>query len=144
MAGDHAGYALKEKVVAYLKEHGFEVIDAGPGNGEQSVDYPDFAHRAAEWVANGQAQLGVVMCGSGNGVNIVANKHQGVRSALAWDPRIAALARQHNNANMLALPARFLTEEEALRIVDAYLDSRFEGGRHQTRVEKIEQAKGAA
>jgi ribose 5-phosphate isomerase B len=102
------------------------------------VDYPDFAHPVAAAVAADNNALGVLICGSGNGVNITANKHAGVRSALAWSPELATLARQHNNANIIALPARFISPQEAVAIVDAFLDAQFEGGRHQRRVEKIE------
>lgn len=116
---------------------GMEVLDEG-SPGPESVDYPDYAHKVAEAVAEGTADLGIVVCGSGNGVNIAANKHRGIRSALAWNPEVAALARQHNDANILALPARFINEREALAIVEAFLTSQFEGGRHQARIEKIE------
>lgn len=106
----------------------------------ESVDYPDHAHAVAAAVAGHQAELGILICGSGNGVAITANKHRGVRAALAWLPELGRLAREHNNANVLALPARFISVEQALAVVDAFLDARFEGGRHQVRVEKIEQA----
>lgn len=114
-----------------------EVLDKGT-NTLHSVDYPDHAHAVAQAVGDGTSQLGVVICGSANGVNITANKHHGVRSAIAWRPDVARLAREHNNANVLALPARFITTAEALSIVDAFLSASFEGGRHQRRVEKIE------
>ncbi len=137
IGSDHAGFELKAKVHAHLTELGHTVIDHGTHTAE-STDYPDHAHRVAEDVARGAAELGVVICGSGNGVNISANKHAGVRSALAWEPVIAELARQHNNANVLALPARFISTDKGLRTVDAFLAAHFEGGRHQRRVEKIE------
>lgn len=138
IASDHAGFDLKQKLVDHLVTRGFEVLDLGT-DGPISVDYPDQAHRLAEEVAQGRYELGLLLCGSGNGVNIVANKHKGVRSALAWLPEVAALARSHNDANVLAVPARFVTEEEGKNIVDAFLAATFEGGRHQRRVEKIEQ-----
>ncbi len=137
IGSDHAGTDLKERVVQYLSGLGHEVTDLGT-HGKDSVDYPDFAHAVAEAVAGDSGRLGIVICGSGNGVNISANRHRGVRSALAWKPEIAKLAREHNDANVLALPARHITEEEALAIVEAFLSSRFEGGRHQQRVLKID------
>ena len=137
IGGDHAGFVLKEEVKSHLTLQGVEVADAGTRSLE-SVDYPDFAHAVAKGIANEEADLGILICGSGNGVNITANKHKGVRSALAWNAEVAALARQHNNANILALPARFVTTEEAFAIVDAFLAARFEGGRHQRRADKIE------
>lgn len=114
-----------------------QVLDQGVDS-EQSADYPEFAHKVAAMVASHAADLGIVICGSGNGVNITANKHRGIRSALAWDPEVARLARQHNDANVLALPARFLGTAQALVIVDAFLSAVFEGGRHQRRVSQIE------
>ncbi|MEM9024676.1 MAG: RpiB/LacA/LacB family sugar-phosphate isomerase, partial [Bacteroidota bacterium] len=102
-----------------------------------SVDYPDFAHPVAEAVENGTAELGILMCGSGNGINMSANKHAAIRAALSWTPEIAALARQHNNANVLTLPARFISEETAVAILDSFLAASFEGGRHERRVNKI-------
>ena len=137
IGSDHAGIDLKHLLKDHLRARGFEVTDKGT-HIKDSVDYPDFAHPVADGVARDPQVLGILICGSGNGVNITANKHTGVRSALAWKPEIAALARQHNNANILALPARFITTEEALRIVDAYMDATFEGGRHLLRVNKIE------
>jgi ribose 5-phosphate isomerase B len=113
------------------------MVDLGPNNSD-SVDYPDFAHKVASNVETGDTQLGILICGSGNGVCITANKHHGVRAALAWAPELASLARQHNNANVICLPARFISQETAFEIVDAYLNSSFEGGRHETRVNKIE------
>lgn len=138
IGNDHAGTALKNELIRYLKEMGHRVADHGYG-GADSVDYPDFAHPVAEAVSGGDAQLGVLICGSGNGVNMAANKHHGVRSALAWNQEVARLARTHNNANVVALPARFISEKEAVAILDAFLSATFEGGRHQRRVEKIEE-----
>lgn len=136
IGADHAGYGLKEELKALLEDKGVEVSDFGT-DGEDSVDYPDFGHPVASAVAGKQANLGVVICGSGNGINMSVNKHQGIRSALCWQPEIAALARQHNDANILALPSRFVTTEEAKAILESFLDSEFEGGRHQRRVSKI-------
>lgn len=133
---DHAGYELKEFVSKFLKEKGYEIQDEGTYSLD-SVDYPDFSHKVAESVANKEVDFGVLICGSANGVSISANKHKNVRAAIAWIPEIAALAKQHNNANILSLPARYVSNEEAQAIVEAYLDAEFEGGRHQRRVEKI-------
>ena len=134
---DHAGYELKEKLKAHLATNGHVVLDKGT-HGLESVDYPDFAHAVAEAVAKGEAELGLLICGSGNGVNMTANKHAGIRGALAWRADVAALAREHNNANVLSMPARFITPEEANAMADAFLGASFEGGRHQRRAEKIE------
>lgn len=137
IGSDHAGMDLKHHLKDHLKSEGFQVTDKGT-HVKESVDYPDFAHAVAGGVLAEAGALGIVICGSGNGVNISANRHRGIRSALAWKPEIAKLARQHNNANVLALPARFITESEAVAIVDAFLGAHFEAGRHQRRVEKIE------
>lgn len=137
IGSDHAGFDLKQEVLSHLGKSGLNVIDRGTASAA-SVDYPDFAHRVASDVEHGESQLGIVICGSGNGVNITANKHHGVRSALAWTPEIARLAREHNDANVLALPARFIDKATATAIVDAFLGAAFEGGRHARRVEKIE------
>lgn len=133
---DHAGFPYRLPIIAYLEEKGIEVVDHGAYSAA-SVDYPDFAHRVAADVLSGEAELGIVLCGSGNGVAMTVNKHQGIRGALCWIPEIASLARQHNDANVLALPVRFIDETTALAIVSAFLDASFEGGRHQTRVNKI-------
>lgn len=133
---DHAGFPYKEAIIARLKTREIAVIDHGT-HSPDSVDYPDFVHPVAEDVENGKADLGIVLCGSGNGVAITANKHQGIRAALCWLPELAALARQHNDANIMALPVRFISEEVALACVDAFLDAAFEGGRHARRVGKI-------
>ena len=137
IGGDHAGYGLKRILVERLRSSGFTVLDQGTDSVD-SMDYPDPAHRVAQLVQEGDAVLGVLICGSGNGVNIVANKHHGVRSALAWNEELARLGRQHNNANVLALPARFIDQELAERILEAFLHADSEGGRHLRRVEKIE------
>lgn len=136
MASDHAGYALKQVVKAYLESEEYEVKDFGTFS-EESCDYPDYAHPAALAVESGEYPRGIAMCGSGNGIQITLNKHQGIRAALCWLPELASLARQHNDANFLVLPARFIPHEEALEIVKAYLAADFEGGRHQRRVDKI-------
>lgn len=136
MACDHAGFELKEYIKQILTERGNEVRDFGTDSAE-SMDYPDTAHPLAEAVEAGDVDFGVAMCGSGNGITMTLNKHQGVRAALCWAPDIAALAKQHNNANILSMPARFISKEEAVAILDAYLDARFEGGRHQRRIDKI-------
>lgn len=136
IASDHAGFVLKEKLKSYLQEKGYEIEDFGT-HSEESCDYPDFAHPAAEAVESGKCDLGIGMCGSGNGFQIALNKHQGIRAALCWLPELASLARQHNDANFLVLPARFVSFEEAKKITDAYLSASFEGGRHERRVKKI-------
>jgi ribose 5-phosphate isomerase B len=133
---DHAGFELKQHIIKHLESKGFILDDKGCYS-EESIDYPDFAHPVASLVENTPGMKGILLCGSGNGINMTANKHQGVRSALCWTPEIAALARQHNDANILTLPARFLDLETALQIVDTFFSTDFEGGRHQNRVNKI-------
>ena len=135
-ASDHAGFDLKNKVKEYVQSLGYETVDFGTDS-DASCDYPDYAHPAAEAVEKGECDFGIAMCGSGNGIQMTLNKHQGIRAALCWLPELAALAKQHNNANILVLPARFITEEEGLRIVKAYLEAEYEGGRHQRRIDKI-------
>lgn len=135
-ASDHAGYALKKELEAWLASRGYEIEDFGTDS-EQSCDYPDYAHPAAEAVESGRANFGICMCGTGNGIQMTLNKHQGIRAALCWEPELAALAKQHNNANILVLPARFITPDKAKEVVDAYLNATFEGGRHQRRIDKI-------
>ncbi len=137
IGSDHAGFELKEYLKDHLNGSGHTVADKGTTSLD-SVDYPTFAHAVADAVAKKEGDIGVVICGSGNGVNITANKHEGVRSALGWLPEVASLARQHNNANVLALPARFISNEEGVSILDAFLGAEFEGGRHLRRVEGIE------
>lgn len=136
MACDHAGYELKEVVKQKLIEKGFEVKDYGTYSSE-SVDYPDYAHPLGAAINRGEFARGIVICGSGNGVQMTVNKYPNVRCALCWTPEIASLGRQHNNCNVIALPARFISQETALEIVDVFLTTEFEGGRHQRRVEKI-------
>jgi ribose 5-phosphate isomerase B len=136
IGSDHAGFILKEAIIKHLQSKGFELKDYGCYS-EESIDYPDYAHPVSEYITSNEGSLGILICGSGNGINMTANKHQGVRSALCWNPEIALLARQHNNANIIAIPARFITIEAALLMVDVFLATSFEGGRHQLRVNKI-------
>lgn len=135
IACDHAGFEYKEYLKKQLQDL-FEIQDFGTFSTE-SADYPDFVHPAAESVEKGENEFGVLICGSGEGVQITANKHQQIRCALCWMPELAVLSRQHNNANMVALPARFIAKELALEIVEKFLNTAFEGGRHERRVEKI-------
>lgn len=136
IACDHAGYEMKEFLVGYLGAKGFDVEDFGTDSPE-SVDYPDFAHPLADAVESGELAMGVGLCGSGEGIAITLNKHQGIRAALSWTPQIAHLSRQHNNSNVLVLPARFITNDEAMAIVDEWLATDFEGGRHERRIAKM-------
>tara|TARA_R110002049_G_scaffold59518_11_gene160936 strand:+ start:3517 stop:3948 length:432 start_codon:yes stop_codon:yes gene_type:complete len=136
IGNDHAGTDYKNTIVDYLKNEGHEVINHGT-NSNDSVDYPDFVHPVASDVENKTVDFGIIICGSGNGANMTANKHQKVRSALCWTKEITALAREHNDANILSIPARFTSEPQALEMVKTFLTTPFEGGRHQRRVEKI-------
>ena len=136
LAADHAGYALKEEIKKRLISQGYAIADFGTHSSD-SIDYPDVAHPLAHAVEEGKAAFGIALCGSGNGVSMTLNKHRSIRSALCWTPETATLARQHNNANICALPARFITPESAFEIVETFLNTSFEGGRHQRRVEKI-------
>ena len=136
IGSDHAGFALKGQLKRKLEAEGFDVKDYGTFS-EESMDYPDVAHPLAHDIQCGKAERGILICGSGNGVSMVANKYPGVRAALCWQPELAALARQHNNANILTLPARFIPQETAEACVEAFLQTEFEGGRHSRRVEKI-------
>jgi len=136
VANDHAGVELKLAVAKHLEANGYTVINLGTDTLD-SVDYPDFAHPLAKAIEERKAQFGILICGSANGVCITANKHQNVRAALCWKNEIASLARQHNDANVLGLPARFITIEEGIEMVDTFLNTAFEGGRHQGRVDKI-------
>lgn len=136
IASDHAGFEMKEHLKAFLGKKGLEIKDFGTYSAE-SMDYPDVAHPLAESVEKGEVEFGIALCGSGNGISMTLNKHQGVRAALCWNEELAALSRQHNNANVLSLPARFISVAEAEKIVDSYMAASFEGGRHQRRVEKI-------
>lgn len=136
IASDHAGYELKEKIICrFQKDYEFE--NYGPFCSD-SVDYPDYAHPVANKIVNGEYEYGILICGTGNGIGMTANKHAGIRAALCWNKEIAALARQHNNANVLVLPARFIAEEDAFQVVETFFTTAFEGGRHQRRVEKID------
>lgn len=136
IGGDHAGYTYKGMVKEVLEELGHEVTDFGPDS-DASVDYPDHVHPLAQSVSNKETDFGILICGSGNGVAITANKHKQIRAALCWKPELAQLAREHNNANVLCIPARFVSETEAADMVRVFLKTDFEGGRHQTRVSKI-------
>jgi ribose 5-phosphate isomerase B len=136
IGADHAGYSYKELLIKYLKNNGHSVKDFGTHNLD-SVDYPDFAHPVATAVEKNEYELGILLCGSANGVAITANKHQHIRAAICWTEEIASLARQHNNANVLCIPARFVAEEIAKKITDTFLTTPFEGGRHEKRVNKI-------
>lgn len=133
---DHAGFKTKEIIIKHLITKGLEVKDFGCFS-EESIDYPDFAHPVAEMVVTHVGMKGILLCGSGNGINMTANKHQGIRSALCWKTEIAELARLHNDANIMAIPARFVSDEEAIKMVDVFLSTGFEGGRHQNRIDKI-------
>lgn len=137
LGGDHAGYQLKEKIKSFLVAKNYEVVDFGPKN-EKSCDYPDIAHPLAVAVKEGQCKFGIAICGSANGINMALNKHSGIRSAISWKVELASLARQHNDANILALPARFMDSETALKCVESFLKEEFEGGRHSRRVNKID------
>lgn len=136
IGGDHAGYEYKKKLIAFLMDKGYEVKDFGPSNSD-AVDYPDYVHPLCEAIENDEMGMGVIICGSGNGVAITANKHQGIRAAICWNEDLAALARQHNDANLVAIPARFISFEMAEKIAEIFLKTEFEGGRHARRVDKI-------
>lgn len=136
IGGDHAGVEYKAAIIKHLNGHGYRMSDFGTYTSE-SVDYPDYAHPTASSVETGETSFGILVCGSANGVAITANKHQGIRAAICWQKEIAELARQHNNANILCIPARFISVEEALKITDAFIKTPFEGGRHANRVNKI-------
>lgn len=136
IGNDHAGTKYKFKIVDHLNKKNFKVVNHGTDL-EESVDYPDFIHPVAEDVKNKKSEIGVIICGSGNGASMSANKHKGVRSALCWNNEICKLSREHNNANILSIPARYVSIEEAIEMVEIFINTPFEGGRHQTRVEKI-------
>lgn len=135
-ASDHAGYQMKEMLKNYMSEKGYEPVDFGT-NSEESCDYADYAHPAAVAVEKGECEFGIAVCGSGNGIGMTLNKHQGIRAGLAWMEDLADLAKRHNNANFLVLPGRFISDFMAKNIVDAYLAAPFEGGRHQRRIDKM-------
>lgn len=136
IAADHAGYEMKASIVKYLEEKGYKVVDLGTDS-KESVNYPDFGHPLAEMVEAGIADLGFSLCGSGNGINMVTNKHQGIRGALCWNREISELARSHNNANICSIPARFVDNETVREIIDAFLETDYEGGRHDIRISHI-------
>ena len=136
IGNDHAGPEYKKAIVDFLKQKGHEIVNHGTDTFD-SVDYPDFGHPVAIDVSTGKADFGVVICGSGNGINMTVNIHQGIRSALCWDKEIASLARQHNDANIISIPARFTSIQQAVEMVDTFLNTNFEGGRHANRVNKI-------
>lgn len=136
IGADHAGFEYKQNLITELEAQGYDIVDFGT-HSIDSVDYPDFAHPVASSVEAKEAALGILICGSANGVAITANKHQGIRAAICWLPELAALARQHNNANVVCIPARFISLAEASQIVSTFLTTAFEGGRHERRVEKI-------
>jgi ribose 5-phosphate isomerase B len=138
IASDHAGVEMKGRLVAELKKLGYQPDDIGSNDPEAADDYPDYAHPLAKEVSTGQAKRGILLCGSGIGMDIVANRYPGVRAALAWEPEIGELSRKHNNSNVLVLPARFMSEDAAVKTMKAWLDAKFEGGRHERRVEKID------
>ncbi len=136
IGNDHAGPDYKKAIVDFLKAKGYEINNYGTDTND-SVDYPDFGHPVALDVENGKVDFGIVICGSGNGIAMTANKYQGIRAALCWTKEIAALARQHNDANIISIPARFTSIPQAVEMVDTFLSTNFEGGRHATRVNKI-------
>lgn len=137
IGSDHAGFALKTDLIKYLGSKGMQITDKGCYSTDRA-DYPDYGHAVANAVVNHDCDFGIVICGSGNGINMSVNKHKGIRGALCWNAEVAALAKQHNNANIIALPARYISTNEAIACVDAYLNAVFEGGRHQERIEKID------
>lgn len=143
LCSDHAGYEMKQAIIGHLHQEGFGTDDFGTHSSE-SCDYPDFAHPCAKAVEAGDDALGIAMCGTGNGIGMTLNKHQGIRAGLAWEPEIASLIRRHNNANIIVFPARFITNDEAVAMLDAYFAAQFEGGRHEHRIEKMAIPCGAA
>lgn len=136
IGSDHAGYQLKEAIKKHFTELGYKFKDFGT-HSQDSIDYPDYGHPVADYVENNKNTLGIAICGSGNGINMTVNKHQNIRGALCWNKEIASLARQHNNANILVMPGRFVSIEEGIKITETFFNTGFEGGRHQKRVEKI-------
>jgi ribose 5-phosphate isomerase B len=136
IASDHAGYKMKGIIKEYLADKGLEIKDLGSYD-DRTSDYPDFGHPLAESIESGACEMGISLCGSGNGINMVTNKHQGIRGAICWNEEISILARKHNDANICSLPARFISEDMAKKIVDLFLETKFEGGRHESRIKKI-------
>ena len=137
IGNDHAGVEVKRKIENYLSQKGYTVVNKGY-DGKESVDYPDYIHPVSLEVKEKKAQIGIIICGSGNGAAMTANKHKGVRAAICWSEEIAELARQHNDANIISIPSRFLSEEETISIVEAFIKTDFEGGRHKRRIDKID------
>ena len=137
IASDHAGFDTKVELIKYLKGKGYEIADMGT-NSTEAVDYPDFGHKLGESIGSGLYQRGISICGSGNGINMVVNKHKGVRSALCWNKEISEMSRKHNDANVCSIPARFVDVKEAIEIVEAFLNTGFDGGRHERRINKID------
>ena len=136
IGSDHAGFELKSRLINYLENQNYKVIDVGPSNNNR-VDYPDYAHKLVNSILKKETELGILICGSGNGISMTANKYKNIRAALCWNSEIAALARNHNDANIVSLPARFISFDEAKAIIGSFLSSSFEGGRHLNRVNKI-------
>ncbi len=136
LCSDHAGFDTKQAIISFLEKNGVKYKDFGTYSTE-SCDYADFAHPCAEAVESGACEYGIAICGTGNGINMTLNKHQGIRAALCWQPELASLARQHNKANILVMPGRFITNEQAIEIVETFFNTDFEGGRHVRRIEKI-------
>ena len=136
IGNDHAGTLYKFEIIKHLEEKGYKVLNFGTDTND-SMDYPDAIHPTADAVETGKAKLGIILCGSGNGAQMTANKHQGIRAALCWNDELVALARQHNNANILSIPARFVSQEDSIQFVKTFLSTDFEGGRHQKRIDKI-------
>ena len=138
IASDHAGVEMKDRLVSELKKLGYDPEDLGAKDPNKPDDYPDYGHPVAREVSEGKVKRGILLCGSGVGMDIVANRHPGVRAALAWSPEIGALSRKHNDSNVLVLPARFMTDDQAVQTMKEWLDTKFEGGRHERRVKKID------
>lgn len=136
LASDHAGFYLKEKILDFLRKENYEVRDLGCSS-DEAVDYPEFGHQLARMVSESESDYGISICGTGNGINMVVNKHPGIRSALCWNEEISRLARAHNDANVCAIPGRFVSEAEAYLIVKTFLNTSFDGGRHKRRIDKI-------
>lgn len=136
IASDHAGYEMKLSIIKYLEKKGYELVDFGTDS-TRAVNYPDFGHPLAEAVESNSIPMGISLCGSGNGINMVTNKHQGIRGALCWNREISVMARSHNDANICAIPARYIDLETAIEIVDAFLETEYEGGRHDARISNI-------
>lgn len=139
IASDHAGVEMKDRLVSELKKLGYNPDDLGSKDAEQPDDYPDYGHAVAKEVSEGVAKRGILLCGSGVGMDIVANRYPGVRAALAWEPMIGELSRRHNDSNILVLPARFMTDEKGVETMKTWLDTKFEGGRHERRIKKIDE-----